>query len=264
MTRHGFDSLPVGWRCYAITTKDRPERREHLEHELRRAGFDAHIHIAERPTDAGGFRSIGSRGCVESHLACLREAVKDGVDVCVIAEDDVLMTRRIKSLLRDIARELHELDWKFVYLGHLPASPARGQRMTRVSEHIVRSHGWEILGAHLVAINASALPTVVRDFARRFEPGGWRIDSDGIYNEIRRDHALATYFCVPNLANQGSSPSGITESSSLRSRLLRRHLVRAVAEALKRSMLEVQVALPTALTFWCWSRQAARRERNQR
>jgi len=264
MTGHGLDTLPVGWRCYAITTKNRPERREHLEHELRRAGFVARIYVAERPTDAGGFRTIGVRGCAESHLACLREAVEDGVDVCVIAEDDVLITRRIGPLLRVIERELRELDWEFVYLGHLPESPARGQGMARVSEHIVRSNGWEILGAHLVAINASALPTVVRDFERRFEPGGWRIDTDGIYNEIRRDHGLATFFCVPNLAIQGSSPSGITESSSLRSRLLRRHRVRAVREALKRSMFEVQVAIPTALTFRRWSRQAARRERRHR
>ena len=252
------DALPRGWACFGLTTEDRPERRAHLRREFERAGFAAQLHVARRPDDAGGFRSAGSRGCVEGHLACLRAAHERGVEVCVIAEDDVMLAARAPRLMREIARQVADITWSTLYLGYLPGSPVGRQAVHRVSRHLVRSDGWEVLGAHFVAVRHDALPALIADFEQRFLPGGNRIDSDGIHNEFRRDHHLDTLLSVPNLAIQGPSPSGISDASSWRTELLHRDAVRRAVEVPKRAILSLAASLPPDLAVSRWNRRASR------
>lgn len=252
------DALPPGWAVFGLTTEERPERRAHLRGELLRSGFGGRVLVARRPDEADGFRSPGSRGCVESHLACLRAAHEQGVEVCIIAEDDLLVAPGAAKLVRTIARELEDREWSTVYLGHLPASPVRSQRVHPLTRHVVRSEGWEVLGAHFVAVHRRALPALIENFERRFLPGGHRIDSDGIHNEFRRDAGLDTLICVPNMAIQGPSPSGITVTTSLRTRALHHSWVRRLVQAPKRTLLGLGRLVPSRLAIARWNRRAER------
>ena len=82
-------------------------------------GVDVHLHLAERPPDAGGFPSIGARGCFESHLACLRAARDAEVEVAVMAEDDVVVGAAFARHVPAIERWLRDQDWSVLYLGYL-------------------------------------------------------------------------------------------------------------------------------------------------
>lgn len=249
--------MPDGWKFYGIATADRPERQQHVLNELGRAHLDHTLHIAQRPPDAGGFSGIGVRGCFESHLACLKQARDEGVRVCVVAEDDIVIVRRLGSLLRTIDEELEGLEWSVLYLGYLTDwSPVYRQPVVPVTPHIVRSEGWEVTGSHFVAINGASLDAVIANFEERLLPGGHRIGVDAVLNEFRRDAPADTLLCVPNLGFQGPSPSGITDSSGIRTRLLHRPRIRHAVEIVKRVGWNVQSFVPVNLTIKRWNRRA--------
>jgi glycosyl transferase, family 25 len=250
------DSLR-GWKLFGITTADRPERAAHLVDELERTGLPAHLHVSTRPTDPGGFASTGVRGCFESHLACLRLARDEQVKVAVMVEDDAVVTRRIRSLLPAIEDELSDQDWTMVYLGYLGSqSPVSHRPLRPISPHIAAAEGWEVHGAHLLAFKGSALDIVIKNLEERLLPGGHRIPVDGAFNEFRRDMGEETLLCMPNLARQGPSPSGITETGGVKQRLLEAAVVRRVMFGLKRSWWDAVTFTPSPLTYALWNSRA--------
>ena len=249
-----------GWRLYGITTVDRPERSAHLEAELARTGLPWEVRRSERPTDPGGFLSSGVRGCFESHRAVLESALHAGVGVAVIVEDDAVIARRLVRRLGQIAAELDGHDWTMLYIGYVgDVSPICDDRLTLVTGHVAVAGGWEVLGAHCLAFRREVIPQVLENMDARLVPGGHRIPVDGVYNEYRRDSHESTLICVPNLAHQGPSPSGITHVGSWKNRLLRHALVRRVVEALKREAWNLEARLPPTLVVSVWNRRAARR-----
>ncbi|HAX77040.1 MAG TPA: LPS biosynthesis glycosyltransferase, partial [Cyanobacteria bacterium UBA11372] len=52
---------------------------------------------AIRPDDAGDFPSIGARGCFESHLAILKQALADRLSNVLIVEDDLKISQRFHT-----------------------------------------------------------------------------------------------------------------------------------------------------------------------
>lgn len=244
----------TGWKCFGITTIDRPDRSRRLERELERVGLPYSILRTERLGDAGGFASTGVHGCFMSHLESLRAARSEGVDVAVIVEDDAVVVRSFRRRLDQLISELAELDWSMLYLGYLAdSSPIGSEPLHLLSDHIAQAEGWEVTGGHFVAIRREALDSVIADFERRLLPGGHRISPDGVLNEWRRDEGLPTLVALPNLARQGPSPSGITERPGLRSRLLERPTVSAVAWVAKRQLWELSSSVPPRLWERLWN-----------
>lgn len=247
------NASPSGWKCYAATTADRPERRIHLERELERSGLPYHIRISIRPSEANGFPSAGYRGCFESHLANLRMARDEGVDVAVLVEDDVVIVRGLSPLLGDLVAEARSLEWSMIYLGYLSkGSPNRRDQLELVTAHIARSVGWEVYGSHFVGVNSSSFDTLIENFEARLRPSGHRISPDGVLNEYRRDRSVDTLLCVPNLARQGPSPSGISSGRGIKTTLLANPTARAVVEEVKRRGWDAQsrIAPPVTVRLW--------------
>ena len=195
------------WKCYGLTTADRPTRQAHLGAELERVALPFEVLVSQRPTDAGGFSSIGFRGCFESHLRAMRTALDDGVDVAIFVEDDAVIASRFLELLPEIQRELVGLDWSVLLLGYLgDQSPGRHFPIEQVSTHVARAHHWEFTGSHFVAVNSRYLGALIEHFESRLRPGGHRISVDGILNEFRHSSGHPTLLAVPNLSRQGPSP----------------------------------------------------------
>ena len=250
-----------GWKLYALTTADRPQREAHIRNEIDRLGIAHTVQVGTRPIDKGGFASVGFRGCFENHLACLRAAQADGVDVAVLVEDDAVVIRRFWHFVGPIAAEAATLDWTMLYLGYLASeSLCQHERVTMLTPHIATADGWEVMGAHFVAIKATAIADVIADFERRLLPGGSRISVDGILNEIRRNSGSPTLLCFPNLSRQGPSPSGITQGGRFES-LLKRPRVQQVAELFDRVRWDLESFVPVRLHERFWNRRARRHPR---
>lgn len=248
-----------GWKCYAITTADRPERSERLAVELDRLGLAYSIHVGQRPPDAMGFESTGARGCFESHLFSLRQALEDGVDVAVLVEDDLVAVRGFRDRLILVADDLEGIDWPMVYLGYLGGqSPVSRDSIVRIAPHVAETRGWEVQGTHLVAIARRSLEAVIEDFEGRLAPGGHRIPSDGVLNEFRRDRGRSALLALPNLGRQGPSPSGITPMLGLRQRLIARPGINGVAWTTKRCWWNLLAAVPPSLLVIGWNLRAIR------
>jgi glycosyl transferase, family 25 len=245
------------WKAYGLTTADRADRQRHLERELDRTELPFEVQVAERPTDAGGFASVGQRGCFESHLRALRAARDQDVDVAVIVEDDAVIVHRFPELLEQVQRELIDHDWSVLLLGYLPLeSPSKVFSLELLTPHVARSRHWEFVGSHLYAVHRDALDALITDFERRLEPGGHRIGVDGILNEFRFLTATDTLVCVPNLSRQGPSPSGITEGTGLRTRLLHHAGVRGLVLAAKSVRWNAAAHVPARAWVPIWNLRA--------
>jgi glycosyl transferase, family 25 len=61
-----------------INLSERKDRRDDMEKQLGRIGWKAEFFGSVRPSDAGGFESVGARSCFESHLHTLRRASISG------------------------------------------------------------------------------------------------------------------------------------------------------------------------------------------
>jgi hypothetical protein len=245
------------WKCYGLTTADRPARQAHVRAELERTTLPFDVLVSERPPDAGGFASVGFRGCFESHLRALRTARDQGADVAVLVEDDAVVVSRFLEMLPEIQRELDSIEWSVLLLGYLgDQSPAHHFRLEQISPHLARADHWEFTGSHFIAVNGAAFDALIDDFARRQLPGGHRISVDGVFNEFRHASGHPTLVCVPNLSRQGPSPSGIAAQAGLRSSLLRRPSVQQVLLRLKRSAWDLQAMLPARWSVWAWNGRA--------
>jgi hypothetical protein len=233
----------AAWKCYGLTTADRPDRQAHIDDELQRSALPFEVFVSERPADPGGFASIGFRGCFDSHLRALRAARDEGVGVAVLVEDDVVIASRFLELLPELQRELADQTWSIVLLGYLgEQSPARHFPLEPVSAHLARAQHWEFTGSHFVE--------------QRLRPGGHRISVDGVYNEFRLARGHDTLVCVPNLARQAPSPSGTATSAGLRARALALPALRRGLLSCKRAAWDVAAMLPPSVSLRAWNLRA--------
>ena len=245
------------WKCYGLTTADRPARQAHLGAELERIALPFEVLVSERPTDAGGFSGIGVRGCFESHLQAMRTARDEGVDVAVFVEDDAVIASRFLELLPEIQRELRDVEWSVLLLGYLgDQSPARHFPIAQLSPHLARAEHWEFTGSHFVAVNGSSLNELIEHFEDRLRPGGHRIGVDGVLNEFRQMSGRPTLVTVPNLSRQGPSPSGITAAEGLRTKLLHFDKVRRLVQGAKRAKWDLEAMVPARLSVKMWNLRA--------
>jgi hypothetical protein len=200
-----------------INLVDRPDRRREMIGELNRIGglapnigfFEAH-----RPTDPGGFPSIGARGCFESQLAVLRSARDANVQSLLLLEDDVDFTRDGRARLSGLLPELFSRRWEFFYGAHLlPANGRRGLADVPPEE--------PVLTASFVGFAGAVLEPLV-DFLEGIlmrppgSPDFGPMHVDGAYTVFRSLHPeLVTLAAFPTLGRQRSSPSDITPGHML-------------------------------------------------
>src|SRR5471030_1131084 len=101
-----------------INLERRSDRRIEAEQELSRIGWSAKFFSAIEPKDAGGFPSIGARGCFLSHLAVLKNARAAGIDRLIILEDDIIFVPEFVKRWQSAVEALESKPWSIFYPGH--------------------------------------------------------------------------------------------------------------------------------------------------
>lgn len=122
-------------RIYVINLPERTDRRRQLGAELRRHGLnwsEGHIICwpAQRPADAQGFPTPGTRGCFLSHLAALEDASELHDGYVLVLEDDAVLLPTLPAALDELALVLANKQPGLIYLGHcrqegVPPPPGR-------------------------------------------------------------------------------------------------------------------------------------------
>lgn len=95
-------------KIYCISLKDRSDRREFLKSQFEKLDHEIHFHIVQKNKDP-------IRGCLESHLDCIKEAKELGFNNILMLEDDILINEKI---LEDIKSINIPKNFDMFYLGY--------------------------------------------------------------------------------------------------------------------------------------------------
>lgn len=178
-----------------VNLPERRDRRREMERELAKAGLENDPRVAffpaVRPTETGPFASIGARGCFESHLAILREAVAANKAVLIL-EDDCDFTSALKP------GQDFGTDWQIFYGGY-----------HAVDANDVQNS--DIIGSHMMGFSAEGAARVFAYFdTLHCPPGVVHPGVDAAYMWFRRAHPdVRVRLAEPLLAVQRSSRSDV-------------------------------------------------------
>lgn len=194
-------SNTLGERLLAVTgplrivnLPHRVDRRVDLAVQLQRLGLwldhpEVAIFPAIRPDQAGGFPSIGARGCFLSHLEILKQAVAEGLDGVCICEDDLDFTADIDARLAELAENLAKTHWSVFYggYGETVMGPGIAPGLRKID------HGDAVTCTHFYAIRRAAIVELVpylEAMLRRPEghPDGGLMHYDGALSWFRNAH----------------------------------------------------------------------------
>jgi hypothetical protein len=196
--------LAVFERIHVINLASRIDRYAQMAEQLASIGlsFDApevSLFPAVRPADAGGFPTVGARGCFLSHLEVLRQSV--GLRSVLIMEDDL-------NLVDGFEMPALDTDWGIFYGG--------AQHRLQPSGVLTEAPPGEMLVcAHFIAFNGSVIPRVVRYLEAILtrapgDPVGGPMHVDGAYNRFRQDNPdVRTFIATPELGYQRASRTDI-------------------------------------------------------
>src|SRR4051794_16074260 len=108
-------------RIYVVSLPERRDRRKYVEQQLDAVGLLTAPNLtffpAIRPSSAGGFPSTGARGCFLSHLAILKEAMRDGFSTLFVLEDDATFSFDFGEMQDALVAQIKREDWDILYLG---------------------------------------------------------------------------------------------------------------------------------------------------
>jgi hypothetical protein len=201
-------------RVYAVNLPERKDRRQLIVKELEEAGMPLTPHKVEifpaiRPKEAGGFPSIGARGCVSSHVAILKQAKQEGLNNILIVEDDLEISEKFRTDEAVILEQLRQQDWDFVYFGHV-------EKVEQKSPVALVPFSEEMRTTHFYAVNGRIFDRLLR-FMEELQqrppghPDGGPMQIDGAYSTFRTQNPdVITLIASPNLGWQRSSRSDIT------------------------------------------------------
>ena len=161
------------------------------------------------PDEAGGFPSIGARGCFSIHVAILKQAKHKRLSNILIVGDDLEISAKFRIDQAVIVEQLCQQDWNFVYFGHL----AKVKENSPVAL-VPFSEG--VMTAHFYAVNGRIFDRLLR-FLEELQhrppghPDGGPMHLDGAYSTFRDQNPdVVTLIACPNLGWQKSSPSDIS------------------------------------------------------
>jgi glycosyl transferase, family 25 len=181
-------------RIVVINLPSRADRRSEMGQQLAAVGlaWDAPMvrrFDAIRPSDRGGFPSVGARGCFLSHLGVLREARDAGARNVLIMEDDIDFSAHLASQWPPVSRDLASDAWSFFYGGHVIDGAAP-------SAHL---HTWvvppdtPVQTAHFLGVRGAAIAELVAYLEAMLgrvsgDAAGGPMHVDGAYSWFRREH----------------------------------------------------------------------------
>ncbi|TAD97844.1 MAG: glycosyltransferase family 25 protein [Oscillatoriales cyanobacterium] len=198
---------------YAVNLPERTDRRKLIVKELEAAGMPLKPHQVEifpaiRPDDAGGFPSIGARGCFSSHVAILKRAKQEGLSSILIVEDDLEISPDFSTEQAAIVEQLRQQDWDFVYFGHVAKVGEKSPvPLVPFSEAVMTTHFYGVNGRIF-----DRLLGFLEQLQQRppGHPDGGPMHLDGAYSTFRAQNPdVVTLIASPNQGWQKSSRSDI-------------------------------------------------------
>lgn len=196
---------------YVINLATRADRRAEVAEQLAQVGLsfsspNVNLFEAVRPNDAGGFDSVGARGCFMSHLGVLRLAKSS--DNVVIIEDDLDFVQGIGDKLGSTLSALPE-NWGIFYGGCFTNLVASTSPVTLAPPHTL------IQNAHFVAFNGSVIGPLINYLEAILTRPSGHVDGgpmhvDGAYARFRLDNPkIIAYLAIPELGYQRPSRTDI-------------------------------------------------------
>ena len=204
---------------YAVNLPERKDRRQLIVKELEEAGMPLMPHKVEifpaiRPDEAGGFPSIGARGCFSSHVAILKQAKQQGLSNILIVEDDLEISPKLRTHQAVIVEQLCQQDWDFVYFGHV-------EEVEQKPPVALVPFSKGVKTAHFYGVNGRIFDRLLR-FLEELQqrppghPDGGPMHIDGAYSTFREQNPdVVTLIASPNLGWQRSSRSDISPNPLL-------------------------------------------------
>lgn len=215
-------------KIYIINLATRIDRLLEVNEELEKIGVDiSHPKIqvfkATKPIDGEGWPTIGTKGCFQSHLAVLTDALKNQYERILILEDDVNFIDDFNNKLDGALTQLKNTSWDIFYGGYrvpdesnlLPllqsANDAHFEKLMSPSPDT------QIICCHFVAFNkatvAALVPYLEQLSSRPMgHPEGGKMHLDGAYSWFRKNNpAVKTYLSALELCYQRSSATDIHE-----------------------------------------------------
>lgn len=196
-----------------INLAHRADRRAEIAEQLERVGLgfassNVSLFDAYRPHDAGGFDSIGARGCFMSHLGVLREA-KSCRNLLVLEDDlDFVPHTNIAARIRTALEALPE-DWGIFYGGCVTDVPPGAVPVIQISPAA------SVRTSHFIAFNGHVIGRVVEYLEAILHrppghPDGGPMHVDGAYSRFRADNpAVRVFAAIPELGYQRASRTDI-------------------------------------------------------
>lgn len=212
-SRRSFVALGAS-RTVLINLRRRKDRKKAAERELMRLGAagydnDCEILVADPPSEAAGFPSIGAHGCFQSHLEALKGSI--GCASLLILEDDIRFNLDAAGDARG-AFSKSTPAWDIFYGGYVFAP---GFAAPDDSGLVPIGPDIELRQAHCAGFSGAVIPALV-DYLEAIkrrppgDPAGGPMHVDGAYNRFRRDNPdLRAVICAPAFGLQRSSRSDI-------------------------------------------------------
>ena len=196
---------------YVINLADRADRRIEISRQLASVGLSfespgVNLFEAVRPLEAGGFESVGARGCFMSHLGVLRQAISLG-NVLVL-EDDLDFVPNVEVLLGPALAGLPH-NWGIFYGGCVTDLRPSNASVTRVppSASLGTSH-FVAFNGHVIALLVKYLEAILLRPTGHIAGGPMHVD--GAYSRFRADHPeLLVFAAIPELGYQRPSRTDI-------------------------------------------------------
>ena len=204
-----FDSIRI------VSLTERTDRRKEIMQEFSTFGMIPGQGVttffdAIRPADAGGFPSIGARGCYLSHLQVLRQARDQGVARLLVLEDDAMFLPELRQASR-LVEFCQTERWDFLYPGHYLPAESGPLRWIQTDANILCTHAY--------ALHHRAIPALIGFLEECLarppgDPAGGPMHLDAAYSTFRLTHPTClTFRASHSLILQRSSSSDVSGPS---------------------------------------------------
>lgn len=206
-------------KVYVINLPFRTDRRKEMQYEFDKIGVnasDVYFFPAVRPDEAGGFPSIGARGCFLSHLGVLEDAMQNNCRQILIVEDDLNFVDDFNQAMAAAMTNLETTDWSIFYAGYVLPSDFTS-KLDKNDQVVQLPPDLAVSTTHFMAIKGDAIVEIHQYLFKMLarEPGdkmGGPMHVDGAYSWFRKDNpAHNTFIANPELGYQRSSRTDIAD-----------------------------------------------------
>ena len=199
-----------------INLPERADRRAETREEFNRIGWPIENNKVDffnaiKPEIAAGFPNAGVRGSFLSHMDVIKNAKKDNLSNILIIEDDIAFVSDINNIFCEAFKELEQINWDFLYLGHKYISDQSDNRLEKVNEPLILKHFYAVHSKIFSRFLEFLEQVLLRPPGH---PDGGPMYYDGAITTFRmQNRDINTYVILPSLGYQRSSRTDVRQIS---------------------------------------------------